>query len=56
MGAKTVLIAGASGVIGSAALEHFTNLDGWTTIALSRRRPEIAQDRSFRHEIGRAHV
>jgi nucleoside-diphosphate-sugar epimerase len=49
MGAKTVLIAGASGVIGSAALEHFTNLDGWTTIALSRRRPEIAQDRSFRH-------
>ena len=49
MAVKTVLIAGASGVVGHAAVEHFTSLDGWTTIALSRRRPEISPDRSYQH-------
>ncbi|WP_201864415.1 SDR family oxidoreductase [Microvirga soli] len=49
MAARTVLIAGASGVVGHAAVEHFTQLDGWTTIALSRRRPEISSDRSYQH-------
>ncbi|MCB5174633.1 MULTISPECIES: SDR family oxidoreductase [Microvirga] len=49
MAAKTVLIAGATGVIGHAAVEHFTGLDGWTTLALSRRRPDIAPDRPYRH-------
>jgi nucleoside-diphosphate-sugar epimerase len=49
MGAKTVLIAGASGVIGHAAVEHFTGLDGWNTIAVSRRRPEISSDRTYQH-------
>ena len=38
---KTVLIAGASGVVGHAALEHFAGLPGWRVIALSRRRPEL---------------
>jgi nucleoside-diphosphate-sugar epimerase len=49
MAANTVLIAGASGVIGHAALEHFTALDGWTTVALSRRSPDISPDRSYQH-------
>ncbi len=49
MAAKTVLIAGASGVVGHAATEHFTGLDDWTTIALSRRRPEIPPGRARQH-------
>ncbi|MEF7616740.1 NAD-dependent epimerase/dehydratase family protein [Aquincola sp. MAHUQ-54] len=35
----TVLIAGAGGVVGSAAVEHWAGLPGWQVIALSRRRP-----------------
>lgn len=49
MAANTVLIAGASGVVGQAAVEHFTSLDDWSTIAVSRRRPDISSDRSFEH-------
>ena len=46
----SVLIAGASGVVGNAALERFLSRDGWTdVIALSRRRPEIDGTRPFRH-------
>lgn len=37
---KTVLIAGASGVVGRAAVEHFAALDGWQVIGISRRVPE----------------
>lgn len=33
----TILIAGASGVVGAAALEHFASLPDWEVIALSRR-------------------
>ena len=33
----TILIAGASGVVGAAALEHFSRLPDWNVIALSRR-------------------
>lgn len=33
----TILIAGASGVVGAAALEHFSALPDWDVIALSRR-------------------
>ena len=33
----TILIAGASGVVGAAALEHFASLPDWNVIALSRR-------------------
>jgi nucleoside-diphosphate-sugar epimerase len=46
----SVLIAGASGLVGNAALERFLGRDGWTdVIALSRRRPEIDSTRPFRH-------
>jgi nucleoside-diphosphate-sugar epimerase len=38
MGAKhRILIAGASGVVGSAAVEHFASLPDWQVVALSRR-------------------
>lgn len=33
----TILIAGASGVVGTAAMEHFAALPDWEVIALSRR-------------------
>ncbi|MFZ9405760.1 MAG: SDR family oxidoreductase [Burkholderiaceae bacterium] len=33
-----LLVAGASGIIGQAAVEHFSALPGWTVTALSRRR------------------
>jgi nucleoside-diphosphate-sugar epimerase len=46
-GPKTVLIAGASGVIGAAAVEHFASLGGWRVIGLSRRRPDV--DAAFEH-------
>lgn len=49
MGSKTVLIAGASGVIGHAAVERFSRLAGWNTIALSRRSPDLSPDRPYRH-------
>lgn len=38
---KTVLIAGATGVVGHAALEHFAGLPQWRVITVSRRRPEL---------------
>jgi nucleoside-diphosphate-sugar epimerase len=45
---RKILIAGASGVVGSAVLETFLN-DGWDVIALSRRTPEIRSTRPFEH-------
>jgi nucleoside-diphosphate-sugar epimerase len=30
-------------------VEHFTTLDSWTTVALSRRRPDISPDRTYQH-------
>jgi nucleoside-diphosphate-sugar epimerase len=47
--AKTVLIAGASGVIGAAAVEHFASLPDWRVIGLSRRRPDVGADVAFEH-------
>jgi nucleoside-diphosphate-sugar epimerase len=41
---NTVLIAGASGLIGRAAVEHFARQPGWRVIALSRRAPEVNVD------------
>ena len=38
---NTVLVAGASGLVGSAAIEHFSTLPGWRVIALSRRKPAL---------------
>jgi len=37
---KTVLIAGATGLVGYACLKHFANMPGCEVIALSRRRPD----------------
>jgi nucleoside-diphosphate-sugar epimerase len=45
---KTVLVAGASGVVGTAAVERFLE-DGADVIAVSRRIPEVSSDRPFRH-------
>lgn len=46
--ARKVLIAGASGVVGAAAVEEFL-AQGWEVVALSRRRPEVANPRMFSH-------
>src|SRR4051812_44373311 len=45
---NTVLVAGASGLVGAAAVEKFLD-DGWEGIAVSRRRPEVDSARDFRH-------
>ncbi|WP_439029087.1 SDR family oxidoreductase [Gordonia terrae] len=45
---STVLIAGASGLIGTAAVDAFL-ADGWDVIAVSRRRPETTSTRPYRH-------
>ncbi|MBM4440385.1 MAG: SDR family oxidoreductase [Candidatus Rokubacteria bacterium] len=37
---NTVLIAGASGLVGYAAARHFAGLPGWKTVAVSRRLPD----------------
>jgi nucleoside-diphosphate-sugar epimerase len=42
MADNTILIAGASGVIGQAAVEHFAGLPGWRVIGVSRRAPDPA--------------
>jgi nucleoside-diphosphate-sugar epimerase len=44
----TVLVAGASGLIGSACVEAFAR-QGWKVLAVSRRRPEVADDVAFEH-------
>jgi nucleoside-diphosphate-sugar epimerase len=46
---RHVLIAGASGVIGAAALAAFARAGGWRVTALSRRRPMVAPDLAFDH-------
>lgn len=45
---RHILVVGASGVIGSAAVEHFA-AKGWHVTAISRRRPVLADDCSFDH-------
>ena len=45
---NTILIAGASGVIGQAAVEHFA-ARGWPTIGVSRRAPDPAPAANYRH-------
>lgn len=44
MARNTILIAGASGLIGRAAIEHFARQQDWRVIALSRRAPEVDVD------------
>ena len=36
---RTLLIAGATGIVGNAAIEHFSALPGWEVVSLSRRAP-----------------
>lgn len=45
---RTVLITGASGLVGSAAVDAFLNA-GWEVIAVSRRRPEVFSPKAFTH-------
>ena len=46
----SVLIAGASGLVGNATLERLLERNGFTeVVALSRRRPEVDSRRRFRH-------
>ena len=46
----SVLIAGASGLVGNAVLERLLARNGWTDIVtLSRRKPEIDSTRTFTH-------
>ncbi len=44
----TVLVAGASGLIGTAAVDAFLDA-GWDVVAVSRRRPEVFSRREFVH-------
>ncbi|MDB5818110.1 MAG: hypothetical protein JWQ11_1750 [Rhizobacter sp.] len=45
---QTVLVAGASGLVGTAAVDAFLDA-GWDVIALSRRKPEVFSERGFTH-------
>lgn len=49
MDKRTVLIAGATGVVGHAALEHFAADPDWNVIAVSRRQPELPPGFRGRH-------
>jgi nucleoside-diphosphate-sugar epimerase len=43
MADNTILIAGATGVVGAAALEHFATRPNWDVVAVSRRPPPAMQ-------------
>ena len=45
----TVLVLGASGVVGHSAAAQFLSEGGWDVISVSRRRPDIGGDKPFRH-------
>lgn len=45
---RTVLVVGASGLVGAASVDAFLD-DGWEVIATSRRPPEIVSIRPFHH-------
>ena len=46
---KTVLVVGASGVIGAAAVEHFGNQPGLRVLAVSRRAPFVKPGTRYEH-------
>jgi nucleoside-diphosphate-sugar epimerase len=48
MAEGTVLITGASGLVGAAAVQEFLD-NGWEVVAVSRRKPEVDSERPFRH-------
>lgn len=41
MAERTLLVVGATGLLGRAALVHFKGLSGWRVLGLSRRAPDI---------------
>jgi nucleoside-diphosphate-sugar epimerase len=43
----TVLIAGALGLVGRAALEHFEAREGWDIVAMARRAPDFPTGARF---------
>jgi nucleoside-diphosphate-sugar epimerase len=45
---RRVLVVGASGLVGEASIEAFLD-DGWSVVAVSRRRPDLASGRRFAH-------
>lgn len=45
---STVLVAGASGLVGAAVVDAFLD-DGWDVVAVSRRAPEVFSDKPFTH-------
>lgn len=45
----TMLVAGASGVIGAATVEHVLDHTDWRVVALSRRPPQVRSSRPFTH-------
>lgn len=47
MSGRTVLVAGALGLLGRAAVEHFAALEGWRVIGVSRRAPDFATTADF---------
>lgn len=46
---KTLLVAGGSGVIGSAVVEHTACLQDWRVYAASRRPPDLDRELRFHH-------
>jgi nucleoside-diphosphate-sugar epimerase len=48
MTAGTALVAGASGLVGTAVVDRYLK-DGWDVIAASRRKPEVSSDRQYEH-------
>lgn len=45
----TMMVAGASGVVGAATLEHVLEHTDWDVVALSRRPPSVRTTRQFTH-------
>ena len=41
MAGNTALVLGASGIVGLAMVEHLDTLDGWRTVGVSRRPPDV---------------
>jgi nucleoside-diphosphate-sugar epimerase len=48
MSGKKVLVTGASGLVGTAAVEKFLS-EGFEVVAVSRRRPEVDSPKPFEH-------
>ena len=47
MAKRKILVAGASGLVGYAAVRHFAKLEGWEVVAVSRRMPDPIEGATF---------